>query len=117
MQHDKIRMLNKQNSRELQDPFAEAKDRIPSAVAEAEYEYMTRIREDYDRKQLEEYDGYLDSWKGDSERKTNFRYLNPFSDQMNYLKLQLGNQYPQSNGHVLEHRELIDRCFYGKSVE
>jgi hypothetical protein len=75
---------------------------------------MQMLKEDHaavhDKEKLGFYDFHMEN-----AEKT--RPLNYYADQLNYLKLHIGQRYPEDQGVASNHRELIDRCFRHNSVE
>ena len=55
--------------------------------------------------------------QGSPNRSSNFLYRNYYADQMNYIKSHIETPYPHDSGFAANHQQLIDRCFFGNSVE
>ena len=96
--------------------FTEAKDRIPSSVAEAELKYMQMLREDASKHKNDEGEGYLE-WGEGGRNPDGFMYTNFFKDQMGYLKSQLGHSTEEDGVVATQHAAMIGRCFYSDSIE
>lgn len=96
--------------------YTDPHERSPSSIGKANDRYMRYIRADADRNMPEE-QGFLDYAQDAPNREQLFTYKNYYADTMHYIESRIGNQYPQINGNSVNHQELIDRCFYGHSVE
>lgn len=95
------------------EKFIELADRTPKSTADAEFIYMKMLREDAR-------DQYKGSTMGFHEFHANrpelFNATNWFKDQLDYVNLHIGQEYPHDAGVAVNHREMIDRCFYYDNV-
>ena len=80
-------MKLKQMDSSVREDFVEAKNRIPSATAEAEYKYMQLLRQESANYNTEV--GYFDFGKGRSIQENPYIYKNYFADHLDYLKSSL----------------------------
>jgi hypothetical protein len=99
------------------EEFIEAKDRIPSAVAEAEYRYMKMLRADEALQNETKPDPYLEYAKGEMDRENGFLFYESFKNQRNYIANFLQHWHNDDVHTAIQHQKLIDRCFYPRSVE
>ena len=99
--------------------FSEAKDRVPSSVAEAEFKYMQLLRKDADKYRNNEDEGYLEWGQNAHSPKfeEKFRHSNFFLKQQEFLKMQIGHSMNQNNSDAIQHSSLIARCFYADSLD
>ena len=77
---DEQRFMNKDGFLHDFSKFSEAKDRLPSSVAEAEFKYMQLLRKDAEKYRNNEGDGYLE-WGQNanlSSSEERFRHTNFF---------------------------------------
>ena len=98
------------------DEYYRLEERVPSSVAEAEFNYMKLLRRDakgHEGKEL----GYLDFAECMANSGDHFVYKNYFKDMLAYIKEHINQPYPSNNGVYISHSQLIDRCFYSNSVE
>lgn len=72
----------------IREDFVEARDRIPSATADAEFNYMQLLRKESAKQ--EDDIGFFEFGKTGAHREQTYIYKNYFADQMGYLASHLG---------------------------
>jgi len=75
---DKNRLANGLLDTGKYEDFIEAKDRIPSAVADAEFRYMQMLRADEKLHNTNNADAYLEYGKNEPDRENMFLYFNNY---------------------------------------
>jgi hypothetical protein len=111
---DRARRSNKSIDLAQKERFVELADRTPRSTADAEFIYSQILREDAK-------DSYRGTTMGFYEFHANRpelnRAINHYQEQYDYVNLHIGQEYPVDSGVAVNHREMIDRCFYYDTVE
>ena len=113
------RFKNKHGYLDEYSKFSEAKDRLPSSVAEAEYKYMQLLRKDAEKHRNNEGEGYLEWGQNSKPRETEakFRHSNFFQLQQDALNMRIGHSVSLDKSVAIQHSDLIARCFYSHSLD
>lgn len=80
----------------VREDFVEAHQRIPSSVADANFDYMQLLRQESAKQEQDI--GFFEFGKGGVHREQVHIYKNYFADQMGYLSNHLGQEFPHSSG-------------------
>ena len=99
------------------EDFIQANDRVPSAVADAEYRYMKMLRRDQHLNGDKDIQPYLNFDAANPDRDNGFLFHETFKGQHDYLMTFLDHWYHKDVHVAIRHKTIIDRCFYPRSVE
>ena len=97
------------HNRSGDEQFMDPRVRKPDVVSEADAKYRKMIMQHYQDNNEQEGFGYFDH---------EYDTFNRFKYYHDYLKIHSGHSYTkESVQSILNHREMIDRCFWPNSVE